>query len=231
MPKEIPELLFAGIQGAPAPGVFNQTFSLCSDLTSIPMDLFSGIKGAPASHMFYHTFNLCENLRTITNDGNAFSYVPELFLKDIGNGTADLMVEGMFSGTKLDDKCPSGTTLVHIEFEKAGKPWCSGTSGINVKSGQYLPANKVSPDDCKGANKYCPGGIYEQSARDQGIFDCPYGSRQNRDKNACQIAVNANQMMYGKSNDVSKPCWHLTNRQEYRACVFGEKTRNSRNTQ
>ena len=65
---EIPADLFAGVQGAPASGMFQYTFSGCSGLTSIPEDLFAGIQGAPASYMFWGTFKDCYSLTNIPAD-------------------------------------------------------------------------------------------------------------------------------------------------------------------
>ena len=49
---DIPENLFAGIQGAPTANMFEGTFRYCSSLTSIPENLFAGIQGAPAKNVF-----------------------------------------------------------------------------------------------------------------------------------------------------------------------------------
>ncbi len=70
--------LFAGIKGAPAEAMFQDTFSQIlprdggtdMNLTgSIPANLFAGISGAPASMMFYNTFYGCSKLSgTIPGD-------------------------------------------------------------------------------------------------------------------------------------------------------------------
>ena len=63
--------LFAGIKGAPAKAMFQDTFSQIlprdggtdMNLTgSIPANLFAGISGAPASMMFFNTFYGCSKL-------------------------------------------------------------------------------------------------------------------------------------------------------------------------
>ena len=59
---EIPADLFAGIQGAPAERMFDETFYNCSELQSIPENLFAGISGPAATDMFAGTFVFCFSL-------------------------------------------------------------------------------------------------------------------------------------------------------------------------
>ncbi len=61
---EIPDGLFAGIQGAPAESMFDSTF-YDTDITEIPADLFAGIQGAPAVWMFGGTFRDCAQLQSV----------------------------------------------------------------------------------------------------------------------------------------------------------------------
>ena len=57
--------LFSGINSAPVKNMFLWTFYNCSSLTSIPEGLFSSIKGAPAYDMFRSTFEGCSGLKSI----------------------------------------------------------------------------------------------------------------------------------------------------------------------
>ena len=59
---EIPADLFAGIQGAPASSMFNDTFYGCTQLQSIPENLFGNISGPAANSMFGGTFYSCTSL-------------------------------------------------------------------------------------------------------------------------------------------------------------------------
>ena len=59
---EIPADLFAGIQGAPASSMFNDTFYGCTQLQNIPENLFAGISGPAANSMFSRTFYNCTSL-------------------------------------------------------------------------------------------------------------------------------------------------------------------------
>ncbi len=60
--------LFSGINTAPVKNMFNSTFERCTSLASIPAGLFSSIQGAPAENMFDHTFWACKSLTTIPSD-------------------------------------------------------------------------------------------------------------------------------------------------------------------
>ena len=61
----VPEDLFSSITGAPAMGVFESTFMYCSDLEEVPAGLFRSISGAPAAGMFGQTFAFCTSLEEI----------------------------------------------------------------------------------------------------------------------------------------------------------------------
>ena len=83
---------------------------------------------------------------------------------------------------------------------------------ITVSEGYYLPANATEPVVCKGAKSYCPGGKFDQSPKDQGIFDCPNGGRANKDKTACTITISKNQM---------SQCWQESGDAEnFKSCVL-----------
>ena len=86
--SDIPENLFAGIQGAPAQNMFSSTFARCSGLTSIPENLFAGIQGAPAYAMFMNTFSGCSGLTSI----------PENLFAGIKGAPAHAMFMGTFYG-------------------------------------------------------------------------------------------------------------------------------------
>ncbi len=86
---DIPENLFAGIQGAPAQNMFSSTFARCSGLTSIPENLFAGIQGAPAYAMFMNTFSGCSGLT---------GSIPENLFAGIKGAPAHAMFMGTFYG-------------------------------------------------------------------------------------------------------------------------------------
>ena len=87
---EIPENLFAGIQGAPASSMFNNTFYNCSQLQSIPVGLFAGIRGAPAESMFAETFR-----------NTAITEIPADLFAGIQGVPADRMFYFTFSDTAI----------------------------------------------------------------------------------------------------------------------------------
>ena len=88
---EIPDGLFAGIQGAPADSMFYDTFSNTA-ITEIPADLFAGIHGAPADRMFYWTFA-----------GTAITEIPADLFAGIQGVPADRMFYGTFSSTAITE--------------------------------------------------------------------------------------------------------------------------------
>ena len=66
----LPPTLFDGISGAPAQGMFSNTFWNCSGLTgTIPSTLFGRIYGSPAPSMFSYTFYGCSGLAGSIPDG------------------------------------------------------------------------------------------------------------------------------------------------------------------
>ena len=87
---EIPENLFAGIQGAPASSMFNNTFYNCSQLQSIPVGLFAGIRGAPAESMFAETFR-----------NTAITEIPADLFAGIQGAPAERMFYFTFSDTAI----------------------------------------------------------------------------------------------------------------------------------
>lgn len=64
---EVAEDVFAYIDKRPTAGLFSNTFSGCSSLTTIPADLFSGVNGS-ADRMFTYTFSGCTSLTSIPAD-------------------------------------------------------------------------------------------------------------------------------------------------------------------
>lgn len=118
--------LFAGIKGAPAKAMFQDTFSQIlprdggtdMNLTgSIPANLFAGISGAPASMMFYNTFYGCSKLSgTIPGDlfkgikgqlngTQAFQYTFEKCAKLTGYIPPELFAGVTYSGTYPTGGC------------------------------------------------------------------------------------------------------------------------------
>ena len=66
----LPPTLFDGISGAPAYGMFSNTFYKCRGLNgSIPANLFGNIEGPPASYMFERTFQDCSGLTGLIPSG------------------------------------------------------------------------------------------------------------------------------------------------------------------
>ncbi len=99
---EIPANLFAGIQGAPAEGMFSETFA-GTGITSIPADLFKGISGAPAVGMFYNTFAACMGVTSIP--AGLFSGIKgapalAMYAGVFGMTGIKSIPDGLFSGIK-----------------------------------------------------------------------------------------------------------------------------------
>ena len=117
---EIPANLFAGIQGAPARGMFNGTF-YSTDITSIPANLFGTLNGDGTPRMFFQTFYNCKNLTTIEGPlfsgtitpaanmfYNTFSYtaiteIPADLFAGIQGAPADNMFASTFSNTAITE--------------------------------------------------------------------------------------------------------------------------------
>lgn len=118
--------LFAGIKGAPAKAMFQDTFSQIlprdggtdMNLTgSIPANLFAGISGAPASLMFFNTFYGCSKLSgTIPGDlfkgikgqlngTQAFQYTFEKCAGLTGYIPSELFAGVTYSGTYPTGGC------------------------------------------------------------------------------------------------------------------------------
>lgn len=86
----------------------------------------------------------------------------------------------------------------------------------SVPAGSYLRANEVTPVPCKtDKNYYCPGGEYKVSKKDQGIFECPKGSRPNDTKSACKKLV---------SKDLMQQCFlTVADPDKYKSCLTGSR--------
>ncbi len=91
----IPDTLFSGVTGA-ADGMFNFTFGGCTSLQSIPDTLFSGVDGA-AVRMFAQTFYGCTSLTEI----------PDTLFSGV-SGAANFMFVGTFAGCTSLQSIPSG---------------------------------------------------------------------------------------------------------------------------
>ena len=77
---DIPNDLFSGISGVPAPHMFYGTFG-GTNISYIPVDLFSGVSGAAKFAAFGYTFSQCSDLTSVpdglfrTVSGNVGTYV------------------------------------------------------------------------------------------------------------------------------------------------------------
>ena len=118
----IPDNLFAGITSTEnADSMFNSTFYGCTLLNTLPENLFSNIQGDTPPDMFRQTFKGCK--------GFVDTYIPKNFFAGltlpVDVSAADVMDE-IFSGTSLLQKCPAGTYKYTTEFSSAwsGKVSC-----------------------------------------------------------------------------------------------------------
>ena len=100
---------------------------------------------------------------------------------------------------------------------------------ITVPAGKYLPADKTRPVTCTWTTKYCPGGTFKKASTDQGVEDCPFGSKSNSNRTACTVTLSMDQMRYGPSGNgtpYSRQCWHQADTNDpgkYVGCVFKGK--------
>ena len=131
----IPSDLFAGISGAPARYMFSGTFSGCSGLTSIPSDLFAGISGAPARYMFQNTFDGCSGLTGAIPDG---------LFGNLTGAPAERMFDSTFYGCSKLTSIPenlfgniSGTAQNYMFYYTFSN--CTSLTGPSARiNGQYL---------------------------------------------------------------------------------------------
>ena len=139
---EIPENLFAGISGAPAEYMFDETFYGCYGLTGkIPENLFAGISGAPAGSMFESTFSACSGLTEI----------PEKLFAGISGAPAIRMFYDTFRDcTNLTGEIPvglfgnlSGTPASAMFLETFYN--CSGLTGKSARNPDGTPLYDVFP--------------------------------------------------------------------------------------
>ena len=165
MTGSIPANLFAGISGAPASYMFNDTFYGCSRLTgAIPAGLFGNLSGAPASYMFAHTFDGCRGLTSIPAglfagiSGKPASYMFYDTFWDCSGltsipaglfaGISGAPAESMFSGTF--NSCSKLTSIPENLFGNISGPaqygmffktfsYCISLTGPSARiNGQYL---------------------------------------------------------------------------------------------
>ena len=130
-------------------------------------------------------------------------------------------------GTPSTDRkrCESKTSE-HVLIEKNDTSYSAPVDlNFSVAPGYYLPANASNQKTCKNGY-YCPGGNYERSNVDQGLFKCPLDSETNQSKTACTLERSKDQMRYGKNGTketaLNRQCWLKTNTSEYKSCVFGK---------
>ena len=101
---EIPENLFADIDGVPREYMFYGTF-LGNGVTSLPASLFPNISGVPQEASFATMFYGCSNLS---------GYVPATLFENLDtNGYAETAMEYIFEGTQLStdgSQCPDNMT-------------------------------------------------------------------------------------------------------------------------
>ncbi len=94
-------------------------------------------------------------------------------------------------------------------------------------AGQYYKGSIKDCAPCVGSTRYCPGSEYfdGNSSKDQGIYDCPAGGIANRIKDACNITLSKDMMIYGpggKTTETARQCWNMHNRiSDYIKCLFG----------
>lgn len=122
--------------------------------------------------------------------------------------------------------CPSGKECPGIENvypsiktdQGIGDKKASENSNIiDVAPGQFLPGNTGTPKQCTGTNRYCPGGTFMRSNKEQGRYECPKGSRVNDNLSGCKMTLTKEQMESGtKGNSV---CWAHTDSEDYLSCV------------
>jgi len=102
---------------------------------------------------------------------------------------------------------------------------CVDADALKIDAGYYLPKNSADQKSCpSNNNKFCPGGSYKMSAtQDQGMVDCPKGSRPTNDKKACSMALTKKQLMYGiagkKYDENAAQCWTKKTADDYRNCM------------
>ena len=130
---EIPDGLFAGIQGAPAESMFQSTFSQCTQLQSIPAGLFAGIQGAPARSIFSYTFS-----------GTAITEIPADLFAGIQGAPAYGMFDNTFSGCTQLQNIPENL-FGNISGPAANRMFgytfsdCTSLTGPSARiNGQYL---------------------------------------------------------------------------------------------
>lgn len=121
------------------------------------------------------------------------------------------------------ETCPSGQkpNADHTGCE-SNKNYTTSTeldtdSPLIVQKGYYLPANKSVAEKCVATTKYCPGGVFSKSNKDQGIYDCPKIARANDEKSACKMALTKTQMEKGLNAD--SKCWIYVDSQNYLDCL------------
>ena len=120
-------------------------------------------------------------------------------------------VGGTFPSKPTSDqgisKCPSN--------QIANSQQTSCSDSIYCEPGLYLPANETEPVPCNGVKSYCPGGTFSKASKKQGIFDCPNGSRANKDKTACTVTLVKAHM---------KKCWtDYNDPDKYKTCVLAKR--------
>ena len=108
---------------------------------------------------------------------------------------------------------------------------CVSESGIIVvPKGQYLPADTYVPKPCpKASKKYCPGGEFTHSKKNQGMYDCPMNGRSSSDMSTCTLTLSKEQLKYGpggKSTTFLAQCWiHSEDPERYTSCLLGTNKR------
>ncbi len=88
--SNIPTGLFAGISGAPAQGMFSQTFYQCTKITGIDANVFGDLTGAAQTDMFKQTFY---------GNNKMYGYSPQIngqYLYEIWPNAIQAQVGGAF---------------------------------------------------------------------------------------------------------------------------------------
>jgi len=121
--------------------------------------------------------------------------------------------------------CPSGKECPGIENvypsittdQGIGNQKLSDSNIIDVAPGQFLPGNTGTPKQCTGTNRYCPGGTFMRSNKEQGRYECPKGSRVNDNLSGCKMTLTKEQMEKGISG--AGVCWAHIDSEDYLSCM------------
>ena len=127
----------------------------------------------------------------------------------------------VFCGAVVFDVLPaSGATQSQSIVVNTSQTY--GGPKYTCVAGKYLPANSTQCAGCPGTTKYCPGGEFQKSESDQGIFNCPTNTVTNTVGDACIARLSQDIMRYGaggKNKKIEEQCWTQREIRPYAECV------------